>query len=287
MPRAAVIGSPIAHSLSPDMHNAGYAAQGLDSWTYHRFDVDEAGFGDFISRLPVDAPDITGLSVTMPLKFRALDFADEVTPRAALIGSANTLVQMGDAGSRPLWRADNTDCDGVVGALRTLDLQANEDDSAPRKAVLIGAGGTARPALWALAQEGFAHVTVLNRSDRSAEFKELIDALGITVDFQQLNSEATERLRELALGADVLVSTVPSAALAGCERALAHTKVFDVIYHPWPTPLIKQAAANGYRTAGGHTMLLHQGVQQFEQFTGHTAPVSAMEAALHRALQLR
>ncbi|MCV7073934.1 shikimate dehydrogenase, partial [Mycobacterium rufum] len=124
--RAGVLGSPIAHSRSPQLHLAAYRALGLDGWTYDRIECTAerlpavvAGFG----------PEWVGVSVTMPGKFAALRFADEATERARLVGSANTLVR-----SATGWRADNTDVDGVTGALAAVRTD---------RVVVVGSGGTA------------------------------------------------------------------------------------------------------------------------------------------------
>lgn len=265
MPRAAVLGSPIAHSLSPVLHNAGYAALQLEDWEYTKFDVT-----DLPAFLATVGEEYLGFSVTMPLKFDALTCADIVSERAELIGSANTLVRTDDG-----WRADNTDTEGVLGALAELLGEAELTS-----ALLIGAGGTARPVLWGLAQRGVTDVTVLNRSDRLAELCPLADALGLNLRAITF----TEDLVGVACSVDLIVSTVPSAALDSHLTQLAKAPVFDVIYDPWPTPLTVYAAADGLATVGGHIMLAHQAFSQFEQFTGHTAPRTEMLAALNAAL---
>lgn len=267
MPRAAVLGSPIAHSLSPVLHNAGYEALSLKEWDYTKHEVT-----DLPAFLAEVGEEYCGFSVTMPLKFDALASADIVSERAELIGSANTLVRTPEG-----WRADNTDTEGVLGALDEL-----LGSSQPSTALLIGAGGTARPVLWGLAQRGVTDVTVLNRSDRLAELRPLADALGLTLHAATFEDD----LAGLARAADLLVSTVPSAALEGYLTQLAKAPVFDVIYDPWPTPLTVYAAADGYATVGGHIMLANQAYSQFEQFTGHTAPRAEMLAALNAALKL-
>lgn len=269
MPRAAVLGKPIAHSLSPVLHNAGYAALSLSDWEYTRFEVTAEELPRFLDEAPED---FRGFSVTMPGKFAALEYASQCTERAELIGSANTLVRIDDG-----WRADNTDTEGVLGALNAL-----LGDKTPHAALLIGSGGTARPALWGLAQRGVCDVTVLNRSDRMEELRPLAGALGITLHKATFNDDLVALTRAM----DVIVSTVPSAALEGRLFDLAHAPVFDVIYDPWPTPLTIHAAADGYATVGGHVMLEHQSFSQFEQFTGHTAPREQMQMALNEALGL-
>lgn len=261
--RAAVLGAPIEHSLSPVLHNAGYAAAGLEGWEYTRIrcEADElpgvVGGADSSFR---------GFSVTMPCKFAALDFADEVTDRARQIGSANTLTRI-DGG----WRADNTDCEGALTALREL-----LGSTPAHNAVLVGAGGTARAVVWALKEIGCERLTVINRSDRSAEYAEL--AGGIDVAFRSFDAD----VQEITMQADVVVSTVPANVLEGRTATLGHAPVFDVIYSPWPTPLATEAASNGYPVVGGLSMLAGQSYAQFEQFTGIDAPRDAMRYALLR-----
>ncbi|AWB81818.1 shikimate dehydrogenase [Corynebacterium yudongzhengii] len=266
--RAAVLGNPVEHSRSPIMHNAGYAALGLNDWEYTRITTD----AEDVARIVGEADEsYAGFSVTMPGKFAALEVADSLSERAELIGAANTLVRTG-AG----WHADNTDCVGVLGALGELF-----DGATVAAAVLLGSGGTARPALWALAKIGVSEVTVVNRSDRSEALADLVDAVGLEVTFSTYDTD----LQALTRQADVVVSTVPSAALDGREQALGHAPVLDVIYDPWPTPLTTQAAANGYSTVGGHVMLAHQAYPQFEAFTGHSAPRPQMWDALVNSLR--
>ncbi|WP_273408670.1 shikimate dehydrogenase [Corynebacterium ureicelerivorans] len=261
--RAAVLGAPIEHSLSPVLHNAGYAAAGLADWEYTRM-LCEA---DQLPRVMREAGDaFRGFSVTMPCKFAALEVADEVTERAREIGSANTLTRVGGG-----WRADNTDCEGVIVALREL-----LGERSPQRAVLVGAGGTARAVMWALREIGCEQVTIVNRSDRSGEYAELSD--GMDARFRALGAD----LAGVCMDADILVSTVPADALASYASTLGHAPVLDVIYNPWPTPLATRAASNGYPVVGGLSMLAGQSYAQFEQFTGVEAPRDAMRNALLR-----
>ena len=263
--RAAVLGSPIEHSRSPVLHNAGYAASGLDEWEYDRFECTEDQLAQLVSSADSS---YRGFSVTMPAKFAALNFADEVTDRARAIGSANTLVRT-DHG----WRADNTDVDGIKGALGELLEGASLSG---KHAVVIGSGGTARPAIWALIEAGVTHITVLNRSDRTAELKTLFDDTSTTLSYAPI--------KEAQVEADVIISTVPSSAIEGMEAQLAQAPVLDVIYDPWPTPLVQQAQKAGFAAVGGHVMLAHQSFGQFEQFTGKPAPQAHMREALEQSL---
>lgn len=264
--KAAVLGSPVDHSLSPVLHGAGYAAAGLGGWTYERIECSAEALPGIVGG--AEEP-YRGFSVTMPGKFAALEFADEATERARAIGSANTLVRTGDG-----WRADNTDCEGIAGALDEL-----MGDTTPLgHALVIGGGGTARPALWALMQHGVERITVLNRSNRAAEIMPLVEPFGTQVDFIDFD----RNLEPIALEVDLMVSTVPSDALNGRIVELGHAPLLDVIYNPWPTPLATRAASNGHLTVGGLVMLACQSYSQFEQFTGIPAPREAMREALFR-----
>lgn len=264
--RAAVLGDPVEHSRSPILHNAGYAALGLEDWEYGRFRCAAEDLPGIVGGADVS---YAGFSVTMPGKFAALSFADEATDRARAIGSANTLVRTADG-----WRADNTDCDGVTGALRELGAHRLPDG----RAVLVGAGGTARPALWALAKTGVRHVSAVARSERVYALEPLAAQLGVGFTWVPFTAP---NLADVAGAADVLVSTVPSEALEGYAGPLARApRILDVIYDPWPTPLVRATECNGHAALGGLTMLLHQALGQFEQFTGRPAPETAMREAL-------
>lgn len=262
--RAAVLGSPVAHSRSPQLHLAAYRALGLDDWTYDRI---ECTGDELPSRVGAFGPEWVGVSVTMPGKFAALRFADERTARAELVGSANTLVR-----TERGWRADNTDVDGVAGALGNR--------SGMRRALVLGSGGTAPAAIVALAGLGVTDIAVAARNPQAAA--RLIDLgarLGVRTSFCELTR--TEDLGELAGRADVLVSTIPPAAAARYAATLAAVPVLlDAIYDPWPTPLAEAVSARGGEVISGLQMLLHQAFSQVEQFTGRPAPREQMAAVL-------
>lgn len=262
--RAAVLGSPIGHSLSPVLHNAGYSAAGLTDWEYTRIECTAETLPEIVAGA---SEEYRGFSVTMPAKFAALEFADEVTDRARAIGSANTLVRTGAT----TWRADNTDCEGLLIALDELMRGAPI-----ASAVVVGAGGTARPALWALQSLGVTRVTVLNRSDRSAELASLTQ--GMETAFAPLDTSTD--IAGITMSADAVISTVPSEGIAPYVNDLAHAPVLDVIYNPWPTALAVRAASHGYHAVGGLSMLAGQSYSQFEQFTAVDAPREAMREAL-------
>ncbi|KEX87676.1 Shikimate 5-dehydrogenase I alpha [Corynebacterium pseudotuberculosis] len=214
--------------------------------------------------------------MTMPAKFAALEYASEATPRALRIGSANTLVRR-DAG----WLADNTDVDGVVGALGELFAE----DFTPlqgEQALVIGAGGTARPAVWALILSGIRHITIANRSDRSSEFYPLLEDTDASLNFVRLD----EDISEFATKAAVTVSTIPAQGSSNLAQQVIHAPLLDVIYSPWPTPLTQAASAHGTPIVGGHVMLAHQAFTQFKLFTGEDAPRDVMRSALYQALNI-
>lgn len=265
--KAGVLGSPIAHSRSPQLHLAAYHALGLDEWTYERIECTAGQLPGLVSGL---GPEWVGLSVTMPGKFAALEFATERTDRAVTIGSANTLVRTSDG-----WRADCTDVDGVSGAL----FDGGIGDLAGASAVVVGAGGTARPALVALADLGVRSVTVVARDVTRAQGA-LDCGAAVGLDVQLLGFDS-ERLGAACTDAGALVSTVPAAAAAPVADTLARAPfVLDAIYDPWPTPLAQAVERAGGTVIDGLQMLLNQAYGQVEQFTGHPAPRAAMAAAL-------
>ncbi|TFV58885.1 shikimate dehydrogenase [Mycobacterium sp. PS03-16] len=271
--RAAVLGSPIAHSRSPQLHLAAYRALGLADWTYERIECSAGQLPALVGGL---GPEWVGLSVTMPGKFAALQIADERTARAELVGSANTLVRI-PAG----WRADNTDVDGVTGALREV-TGAGWDGAQRATAVVVGSGGTAPAAVVALAGLGARHVTIVARNpDRAAPLTELAGRVGMTGHWCDFVDPA---LPGTIADAAAVVSTVPADAAAAHLPALAGARVLlDAIYDPWPTPLAAAVTAAGGQVVSGLHMLLHQAFTQVSQFTGCPAPEEAMRAALQQA----
>jgi shikimate dehydrogenase len=260
--KAAVLGKPIAHSRSPQLHLAAYRALGLTGWTYDRIECTAEQLPALVDSL---GPEWVGLSVTMPGKFAALAYASERTERAELVGSANTLLRT-ESG----WRADNTDVDGVAGAL---------GGPLTGSALVLGAGGTAPAALVGLATLGIDHVVVAARNqDKAARLLALAGALGVGAECATLEPETLARR---AAAAAVLVSTVPADAAAPLAGVLAGAPVLlDAIYDPWPTPLAVAVGAAGGRVVSGLQMLLHQAYAQVEQFTGRPAPRTQMAAAL-------
>src|SRR5689334_7132444 len=183
--KAAVLGSPIAHSRSPQLHLAAYRALGLDGWTYDRIECSADELPGVVASF---GPEWVGVSVTMPGKFAAVRFADERTARADLIGSANTLVR-----TRTGWRADNTDVDGVKGALGPV----------AGRAAVLGSGGTAPAVVVGLAELGVHDISVVARSqDRAAPLLALGARLGVGIRWIELGTGLGD--------IDVVVNTIPA-----------------------------------------------------------------------------
>ncbi|MFF9191293.1 shikimate dehydrogenase [Streptomyces rochei] len=267
--RAAVLGSPIAHSLSPVLHRAAYAELGLEGWSYDRFEVDEEALPGFFDRL---GPEWAGLSLTMPLKRAVIPLLDTISETAASVDAVNTVVLTED-GRRT---GDNTDIPGMVAALREHGIEKTET------AAILGAGATASSALAALTRICTGEITVYVRSEaRAAEMRGWAERLEADVRIAAW-ADAEEALR-----APLVVATTPAGttdALAGAVPEMPAT-LFDVLYDPWPTTLAARWSAYGGAVVSGLDLLLHQAVLQVEQMTGRSpAPLAAMRAAGERAL---
>ncbi|MFF4648726.1 shikimate dehydrogenase [Streptomyces sp. NPDC001380] len=273
--RAAVLGSPVAHSLSPVLHTAAYAALGLDGWSYGRHEVDEAALPGFLAALDVPGEGWAGLSLTMPLKRAVIPLLDEVGPAALAVEAVNTVVFTAD-GCRT---GDNTDIPGLVAALAERGVEKVE------AAAVLGGGATASSAVAALARVCTGEVTAYVRSpERAAEMRALGERLGVAV-----RTAPWERAAD-ALASPLTVSTTPAGAADALAAAVPDRPgvLFDVLYHPWPTPLAAACAARGGTVLGGLDLLVHQAVLQCELFTGvRPGPLAAMRAAGEAALAAR
>ncbi|NEB10075.1 shikimate dehydrogenase [Streptomyces coelicoflavus] len=267
--RAAVLGSPIAHSLSPVLHRAAYAELGLADWTYDRFDVDEAALPGFFAEL---GPEWAGLSLTMPLKRAVIPLLDGISETAASVDAVNTVVFTED-GRRT---GDNTDIPGIVAALREHGVEKVDS------AAILGAGATASSALAALARICTGEVSVHVRSEaRAAEMRGWAERLD--VDVRIVDWARAEE----ALSAPLVIATTPSGATDPLAAAVPErpATLFDVLYDPWPTALAARWSAYGGAVVSGLDLLLHQAVLQVEQMTGRApAPLAAMRKAGERAL---
>jgi shikimate dehydrogenase len=270
--RAAVLGKPIAHSLSPVLHRAAYEELGLTGWSYDRFELDEAALPGFVGQL---GPEWAGLSVTMPLKRAVIPLLHEISETAASVEAVNTVVFTEDG--RRL--GDNTDIPGMVAALRERGIEQ------VGSAAILGAGATASSALAALARICTGEVVAYVRSEaRAAEMRQWGERLDVEVRTADW-ADAAE-----ALDAPLVIATTP----AGATDALAHAvperpaALFDVLYDPWPTELAARWSMIGGAVVSGLDLLVHQAVLQVEQMTGlRPAPVEAMRKAGEQAVAAR
>jgi shikimate dehydrogenase len=259
--RCAVVGSPIAHSLSPVLHRAAYAHLGLD-WVYERHEIAESGLRAFVDGLDGSW---RGLSLTMPLKHEAVRLATEVSDLARRVGAANTLVFDG-----PRRFADNTDVPGLAAALRERGVERVEH------ATVLGGGATAASAVAALAGIAGRVEVVVREPARAAGVARVADAAGLACTLVPWTDAPA------ALRAPLVVATTPKGAADGLAASVPPGPgvLFDVLYDPWPTPLAAAWTAAGGRVLGGLDLLVHQAVLQVELMTGAQVPVAVLRAAL-------
>jgi shikimate dehydrogenase len=249
---AGVLGFPVGHSRSPAMMNAAFAELGLD-WRYFQLPVPPERFAETARALPGSG--YRGANVTLPHKLAAHDLADELTAAAATIGAVNTLTF--ETGGRIA--GDNTDAGGLIDAL---------GDERPASALVLGAGGAARAAVWALREAG-AEVTVWNRSVERA--RRLAAELGVGQTERPGPTDLLVNATSVGLSAEDSLDDLPLVEAA---------TVVDLVYGRGPTPLVRWAQARGARVVDGLEVLVRQGALSFERWTGRGAPVAAMRRAL-------
>jgi len=261
---AGVIGDPVRHSLSPDLHNAAYRALGLD-WVYVAFEVPDGGVAGALGAMR--ALGLAGLSVTMPHKTAAAELCDTRSPAATALCSVNTVTP--DADGR--LAGDSTDGAGFLRALADAGV-----DAAGRDALVLGGGGAARAVVFALAQAG-ARVTVAARRAPAADAAALL-AGGAAI--------AWDHRADAAASADLVVNATPVGMAGDAALPLpadvhggGHV-VVDLVYEPRETPLLAEARARGSLVVPGLGMLVHQAALQVERWTGRPAPIPAMLAAI-------
>jgi shikimate dehydrogenase len=251
---AGVLGFPVAHSRSPAMMNAAFAELGLD-WRYVRLPVPPVRFAETARALPGSG--YRGANVTIPHKVAAHDLADQRTPAAAAIGAVNTLVF--EAGGIV---GDNTDAGGLLDALG--------EDPRGRRALVLGAGGTGRAAVWALREAG-AEVAVWNRTAQRAD--ELAAEFGVRHAVRPKPAEILVNVTSLGLRGEDLPAEL---GLDGVDPEI----VADVVYGDEPTALCRWAMTRGARVVDGLEMLVRQGARSFERWTGQAAPIDVMQRAV-------
>lgn len=264
---AGVIGRPIAHSMSPVLHNAWLAAAGIDG-IYVPFSVEEARFGEFVNSLRGGS--LAGLNVTLPFKAHALALADEASRRAQLAEAANVLVFREDGSIL----ADNTD---GLGLLAAFAEQASGFDPKAGPVVILGAGGGARGAAAAFVEAGAPEIRIVNRTVEKAA----AIAVPLNARAYPLNEAAA------AFAGAYAVVNATSAGLADAqpldvplEATPATAIVMDMVYKPLKTPFLQQAEGLGRRTVDGLAMLIGQAVPSFEAFFGQAPPASVDVRAL-------
>jgi shikimate dehydrogenase len=266
MPRLGVLGWPVAHSRSPAMHNAALAELGMEGWRYQRLPVPPELFEETTRAL--GASGFVGANVTIPHKEAALALAEEASDAARAIGAANTLVIAGDG----TIRAENTDAPGLLAAL----------EQSPRgmRALVLGAGGSARAAAWALREAGAGEVLIWNRTPARAEAL----ARELDVSAVRLAQPADLLVNCTSVGLDPLERSATEAealnqlGLTG-DQVGEYSYVVDLVYIAGSTPLLAAAQARGARTLDGLEVLVAQGALSFELWTGRQAPVEVMRRA--------
>jgi len=283
--RAAVLGHPIAHSLSPLLHRAAYAALGLPDWTYQALDVEEAGLTAFLAGA---GPGWAGWSLTMPLKRVVRPFLVRESDVARDVGAVNTVLVAPDG-----LEGYNTDVHGIVEAFGERGVHDAPGAPVPvRRGVVLGGGATAASAVAALQELGCREPAVHVRAvARAGDLLEAGDRLGVDVTLRPFTAEAVV---ESVTDADLVVSTLPAGVADplvadGVAAAAGHRRpvLLDVVYDPWPTTLATAWAAAGAPVVGGFVMLVHQAYGQVHLMTGRRPPVAEMRAAGEAALAAR
>jgi shikimate dehydrogenase len=264
--RLGVAGWPVAHSLSPAIQNAALAAAGLSDWRYLKLPLPPERFAETVRALP--AAGFRGINVTIPHKQAALALAGDATPTAAAVGAANTLTFL-ESGAI---QADNTDVPGLLEALPV--------DPAGMTALVLGAGGAARAAVYALRRAGAADVMVWNRTRARAE-RLVADLGGRVIDAPE---PAALVVNCTSLGLRKTDSPFKSTPLQADTLGVG-TYVADMVYRPGGTHLLDQAAQRGATVVTGLEILVAQGAASFERWTGMTAPREAMRAAVGQEAQ--
>jgi shikimate dehydrogenase len=280
-----LIGWPVEHSLSPVMHNAAFDALGLN-WCYVPLPVPPGQVEAAVHGLA--ALGFRGANVTVPHKQAVMPALDSIAPNARALGAVNALVIERGAGGSSVIGGYNTDAEGFVGALREGGFEPEDGGNT----VVVGAGGAARAVVFGLLDSGNGQIVVLNRTlDRA---QALVSDLGS-------RHEWSSRLRALPLTPETLVESASAADLLVNATIIgmwpqvddsvwpngvpipSGLTVFDLVYNPLQTRLLRQAGESGARPISGLRMLVRQGALALEMWTGESAPVEVMRVACERA----
>lgn len=291
-----VLGHPVAHSLSPVMFEAAFFEYGIEE-KYEHFDIEEKALEKFLEALRQPNSEVRGLSVTIPYKEKIMEWVDVLDEKAQIIGAVNTLVPTKTkkiSGKRKVWKGFNTDW---IGAAKALEEVTSLEG---KRVVILGAGGAAAAIVYACVQAG-ARVTILNRNVKKAQelaerFNEF--AKDGTLNKKKKGNESDEDLHFIPLNfgsleeilnhpADILIHTTSIGMWPNVKNSLVPLEyfkrgmvVFDIVYNPLQTRLVKEATAAGCKIIPGYKMLLYQAEKQFELWFGKKAPVHVMEKAL-------
>lgn len=260
--RLGVLGWPVAHSRSPAIHNAAFAALGMEGWRYQRLPVPPHLFKETVPALREAG--FAGANVTIPHKRAALEIADDASATAREVGAANTLIFL-DSGEV---RAENTDAPGILAALPVA--------VAGHEAVVLGAGGSARAAIWALISAG-AKVYVWNRTARRAE--ELAQELGAEAVSQPPRAQLLVNCTSVGLERSASEESALNQMQLTADQVGRYPYVVDLVYSDGLTPLLAAASRHGCETVSGLEILVRQGALSFEMWTGVRPPLDVMRAA--------
>ena len=279
--RAGIFGYPISHSISPPMHQAAFDHVGIDA-SYEAWETHPDKLADEVCKLRSDL--YMGANVTVPHKQAIMEYLDEVDDLATLIGAVNTIV---NNNGRLL--GTNTDAEGFITSLRMY----GDIEPAGLTAVLVGAGGAARAAGHALADSGVGSITIANRTlDRARSLAGEIAAQGIQTqamglsdpDFGPVCARAGLLVNSTSVG--MLHGPAEDASPVPDGAISSESVVYDMVYNPPDTPLLKAAEDAGAQVVGGLPMLVYQGAAAWSRWTGRDAPVGVMFEAARRALGL-
>ncbi len=275
MKRIYLLGYPLAHSISPAMHNAALLARGLRDWLYEKFPLPSEQMREMIEALR--AEDCVGANVTIPHKQTIIKYLDELSDEARDIGAVNTIVKRDGK-----LIGENTDAPGFLQSLEEHHIR-------PRyaRAFIFGAGGAAAAVAFALAKAGAREIIIMNRTTaRAAELADRLHArfpqLELAVNWWEPLRDANFIINASALGMSPKVEVSPLPREQTLPRGAI---VFDLVYNPAQTKLLQDAARAGARGIGGLGMLVFQGAHSFRMWTGRDAPLLVMRAAAERALK--
>lgn len=271
-----LIGHPVEHSFSPPMHNAAFEALGMD-YAYVAFDVDPSDLKSAIDG--AKSLHIKGFNVTIPHKIQVMDYLDEIDEVAGLIGAVNTI-------DFKEMKGYNTD---GIGAIKAIEEVISVKD---KNVVIAGAGGASRAISFYIAKYGAESLTILNRNVRKAQ-NMAEDVLNSGL-IDSVRSGSISDINDCLIDADILIDTTPvgmhphinDEPIALAEDMPEDLVVFDAVYNPNETVLLKEAIEAGAKPIYGIKMLLYQGAESFEIWTGKKAPIDVMEEALRKTLNL-